>query len=211
MLFRSMSPGLANRICIPHAVRVCTNFPEAAENIQNNKAVTTGTPIRKEMFSGNRIKGLDYCGLTANKPVILVMGGSLGAMAVNAVVREALPLLLDKFQVIHLCGTGKKEPSLENTKGYVQFEYVKKELADIMAAADLVISRAGANAICELVALGIPNILIPLPAASSRGDQVLNANSPHNKLDLKATAKYTCSLYLTADINNKFTVPQKTN
>mgnify|MGYP004459907045 FL=1 len=176
-----MTPGLANRICIPHAKKVCTNFPEAAKSIPGGKAIITGTPIRKELFAGNKIAGLDYCGFTANKPVLLVIGGSLGAASVNTAVREALPQLLTRYQVIHLCGAGKLDPSLNDTEGYVQYEYVKSELSDMFAAADIVVSRAGANAICELLALKKPNILIPLSAAVSRGDQVLNARSFENQ------------------------------
>ena len=172
-----MTPGLANKICIPHAVKVCTNFPEAANGIGHDKAVVTGTPIRKEMFSGNKIAGLDFLGFTANKPVLMVVGGSLGAAAVNVLIRDALPDLLTKYQVVHLCGKGKVDESLKDVEGYRQFEYIKKEMADLMAAADLIVSRAGANAICEILALNKPNLLIPLPAASSRGDQELNAES----------------------------------
>ncbi|MCI8307147.1 MAG: undecaprenyldiphospho-muramoylpentapeptide beta-N-acetylglucosaminyltransferase [Lachnospiraceae bacterium] len=171
-----MTPGLANKLCIPHAARVCTNFPEAARGI-GEKAVVTGTPIRKEMFSGNRIAGLDFLGFTANKPVLMVVGGSLGAAAVNNMVRDALPELLRRYQIVHLCGNGKVDESLSGVEGYVQFEYIKKEMCDLMTAADIIISRAGANAICEILALNKPNLLIPLPAASSRGDQVLNAES----------------------------------
>lgn len=171
-----MSPGLANKLCIPHAVKVCTNFPEAARGI-GEKAVVTGTPIRKEMFSGNRIAGLDFLGFTANKPVLMVVGGSLGAAAVNSMVRDALPELLRRYQIVHLCGSGKVDDSLAGLEGYVQFEYIKKEMCDLMTAADIIISRAGANAICEILALNKPNLLVPLPAASSRGDQVLNAES----------------------------------
>lgn len=171
-----MSPGLANKLCIPHAVKVCTNFPEAAREI-GEKAVVTGTPIRKEMFSGNRIAGLDFLGFTANKPVLMVVGGSLGAAAVNSMVRDALPELLRRYQIVHLCGNGKVDDSLAGLEGYVQFEYIKKEMCDLMTAADIIISRAGANAICEILALNKPNLLVPLPAASSRGDQVLNAES----------------------------------
>lgn len=171
-----MSPGLANKLCIPHAVKVCTNFPEAARGI-GEKAVVTGTPIRKEMFSGNRIAGLDFLGFTANKPVLMVVGGSLGAAAVNSMVRDALPELLRRYQIVHLCGNGKVDDSLAGLEGYVQFEYIKKEMCDLMTAADIIISRAGANAICEILALNKPNLLVPLPAASSRGDQVLNAES----------------------------------
>lgn len=172
-----MTPGLANKICIPHAVKVCTNFPEAANGIGHDKAVVTGTPIRKEMFSGNKIAGLDFLGFTANKPVLMVVGGSLGAAAINVLIRDALPDLLTKYQIVHLCGKGKVDESLKDVEGYRQFEYIKKEMADLMAAADLIVSRAGANAICEILALNKPNLLIPLPAASSRGDQELNAES----------------------------------
>ncbi|MEE3393040.1 MAG: undecaprenyldiphospho-muramoylpentapeptide beta-N-acetylglucosaminyltransferase [Lachnospiraceae bacterium] len=171
-----MTPGLANKICIPSAARVCTNFPETVKLIPDNKAVLTGTPIRQELFTGSKINGLQFAGLTGNKPVIMVIGGSLGAQNVNNAVREALPELLKRFDVIHLCGKGKVDETVKED-GYVQFEFIKDELKDLFAAADVVISRAGANAICELLALRKPALLIPLSANASRGDQILNANS----------------------------------
>lgn len=172
-----MTPGLANKLCIPVAHKVCCNFPETIKLLPEEKAVLTGSPIRKELTQGNKIAGLDMCGFSGNKPVIMVIGGSLGAANVNKAVRDALPQLLTDFQVVHLCGKDKVDNLLLNTPGYKQFEYVKAELKDLFAMADIVISRAGANAICELLALKKPNILIPLPAASSRGDQILNAKS----------------------------------
>ncbi len=172
-----MTPGLANKICIPCAVRVCTNFPETLEHLPKEKAVLTGSPIRQELFHGDKAKGLAFCGFDGSKPVLLIIGGSLGAVRVNEAVRAILPSLLEKFDVIHLCGKGKVDASLQGTAGYVQYEYIKKELTDLLAAADIMISRAGANAICEILALRKPNILIPLSAAASRGDQILNAAS----------------------------------
>lgn len=172
-----MTPGLANKICIPYAHRVCTNFPETMKHIPAEKAVLTGSPIRQELFKGSREKGLAFCGFDDTKPVLLIMGGSLGAVAVNDAVRGILPELLQKFHVIHLCGKGKLDDSLNDTKGYAQYEYIGPELRDLMAAADILISRAGANAICEILALRKPNILIPLSAEASRGDQILNAAS----------------------------------
>lgn len=172
-----MTPGLANKLCIPVAEKVCCNFPETLHLLPEAKAVLTGSPIREELTKGNKLAGLNMCGFTANKPVIMVIGGSLGAANVNKAVREALPRLLNDFQVVHLCGKDKIDNLLLNTPGYKQFEYIKSELKDLFAMADIVISRAGANAICELLALKKPNILIPLPAASSRGDQLLNAKS----------------------------------
>ncbi len=172
-----MTPGLANKLCFPVAKNICCNFPETYEMLPAEKAVLTGTPIRAELAQGNKLAGLEMCGFTANKPVIMVIGGSLGAMNVNKAVRDALPQLLEKYQVVHLCGKDKLDNLLLSTPGYKQFEYLKAELKDIFAMADIVISRAGANAICELLALRKPNILIPLPASSSRGDQILNAES----------------------------------
>ena len=172
-----MTPGLANKLALPSATRVCANFPETVKYFPDGKAVLTGTPIRQELFSGNKIKGLDYCGFTANKPVILIIGGSSGSRAINDIIRGMLPTLLTDYQLIHLCGKGNLDERLHQTPGYFQLEYSKDELSDLLAAADLVISRAGANAICELLALRKPNILIPLPASASRGDQILNAES----------------------------------
>lgn len=172
-----MTPGLANKLAIPSATKVCCNFPETMNYLPAEKAVLTGSPIRQELLTGNRITALDLCGFTADKPVILVIGGSLGSVAVNTAVRAALPELLKTFQIIHLCGKGKLDESLKNTPGYVQYEYIEKELADLFALSDIVISRAGANAICELCALRKPMLLIPLSANASRGDQILNARS----------------------------------
>lgn len=172
-----MTPGLANKLCIPVAEKVCCNFPETMSYLPKEKAVLTVSPIREELTKGDKVAALDMCGFTANKPVILVIGGSLGAASINRAVRDALPKLLTDFQVVHICGKEKIDNMLLHTEGYIQFEYVKAELKDLFALADVVISRAGANSICELLALKKPNLLIPLPAGSSRGDQILNAKS----------------------------------
>ena len=172
-----MTPGLANKISLSSATKVCCNFPETLEHLPEGKAVLTGSPIREELLQGDRLSGLTYAHLSAGKPVLLVIGGSLGSVAVNTAVRNILPRLLASYQVIHICGKGNLDESRIGTAGYVQYEYVDAPLKHLFAAADLVISRAGANSICELLALRKPNLLIPLSAAASRGDQILNANS----------------------------------
>lgn len=172
-----MTPGLANKIAIPCATKVCCNFPETVQYLPEGKAALTGTPIRKELFDGDAAQGLSYCGFTAGKPVILVIGGSTGSVVVNEAVRGCLDTLLTQFQVIHICGKDKIDEAYNGRAGYVQFDYVKKELASLLAVSDVIISRAGANAICELLALRKPNVLIPLSQAASRGDQILNARS----------------------------------
>ncbi|MCD2493492.1 undecaprenyldiphospho-muramoylpentapeptide beta-N-acetylglucosaminyltransferase [Lacrimispora sp. NSJ-141] len=172
-----MTPGLANKLCIPSARKVCCNFPETLKYLPEEKAVLTGSPIRKELLNGSPLSGLKFTGLSSKRPVILVIGGSLGSVKVNTAVRNILPELLKNYQVIHLCGKGNLDKSLNSLDGYVQYEYISSQLKDLFALSDLMISRAGANAICEILALRKPNILIPLSAAASRGDQLLNAES----------------------------------
>ncbi len=172
-----ITPGLANKIAMPFAKIICTTFPETLQYVAKGKGVHTGTPIRKELFEGDRQKGLCACGFDGTKPVLLQMGGSLGAVKLNDCLRDALPSLLRDFDVIHLCGKGHVVPELADTKGYCQFEYVSDGLSDLFAAADVIISRAGSNSISEFLALQKPHLLIPLSVKASRGDQILNAAS----------------------------------
>ena len=172
-----MTPGLANKLSYGAASKICCNFPETFSLLPEDKAVLTGSPIRAELLSGDREKARELTGFTPDKPVLLVIGGSLGSRAVNEAVRRDLPLLLEEFSVLHLCGKGNLDESLMGTKDYLQFEYVSEELKDYFALADIMVSRAGANSICEILALRKPNVLIPLSAKASRGDQILNAQS----------------------------------
>jgi UDP-N-acetylglucosamine--N-acetylmuramyl-(pentapeptide) pyrophosphoryl-undecaprenol N-acetylglucosamine transferase len=169
-----MTPGLANKLSLPFATKVCVSFPETLKYIP--QAVCTGTPIRQELLQGNADAGLAFCNFTKALPVLLVIGGSLGSEKINAAVRSGLATLTTTFQIIHLCGKGNVKSELA-TERYKQFDYVTAEMADILACASLVISRAGANSIFELLALRKPALLIPLSAAASRGDQILNAAS----------------------------------
>ena len=171
-----MTPGLANKLCISKASVICCNFPETLNEMPAGKAKLTGSPIRAELLEGDKNRGLQMCGFNSNKPVLMIIGGSQGAKSVNQTVREALPKLLNRFQIVHLCGKDKVDNLMLNIEGYKQFEYIKEELKDIFACADIVISRAGANAICEILELNKPNVLIPL-SSGSRGDQILNAES----------------------------------
>ncbi len=169
------TPGLANKICFPMAGTVCCDFPETMEMLPEGKGVLTGSPVRRELLNGDPAKGREMCGFDESKPVLMVIGGSQGAAAVNQAIRDALPKLLQQFYVVHICGKDKMDNLLLTKEGYKQFEYVTDELKDIFAMADVVVSRAGANSIFELLTLRKPNILIPLPGG--RGDQILNAES----------------------------------
>lgn len=173
-----LTPGLANKLAIPKATKICCNFPETLNYLPKDKAVLTGSPIRRELLTGDPKAAFSLCRFTDHsKPVILIIGGSSGSRAINTAIRGLLPELVKNYNVIHLCGKGNLDSDLNEVKGYAQYEYANQELADMFALASLVISRAGANAICELLALHKPNILIPLSANASRGDQILNANS----------------------------------
>lgn len=172
-----ITPGLANKIAMPSARVVCSTFPETLQYVPKGKGVHTGTPIRKELFEGDREKGLAACKFTGEKPVLLMMGGSLGAVKLNNCLREILPELVKTFDVIHLCGKGNLDAHLREQEGYMQFEYVSDGLNDLFAAADFIVSRAGSNSISEFLALKKPHLLIPLSAKASRGDQILNAAS----------------------------------
>lgn len=171
------TPGLANKIAAPFCDKLCVTFPESIKYVKGDKGVLTGTPIREELLKGNKEKGKAFCAFKKNKPVLLVIGGSLGSKVINDAIRNNIENLLIGFNIIHLCGKNNLEESLKGKEGYLQFEYISEELPDLMAYSDFVVSRAGANAIFELLALKKPHILIPLSAKASRGDQVLNAKS----------------------------------
>lgn len=172
-----ITPGLANKIAMPSARVICSTFPETLQYVPKGKGVHTGTPIRKELFEGDRAKGLAACGFSGEKPVLLMMGGSLGAVKLNNCLREILPELTKTFDIIHLCGKGNLDETLLGRTDYKQFEYVSDGLNDLFAAADFIVSRAGSNSISEFLALKKPHLLIPLSARASRGDQILNAAS----------------------------------
>lgn len=171
-----LTPGLANKLCAPFARRIATTFPECASAL-GAKAEMTGTPLRPELFSGSRARGLSLLKFDGSKPILMMMGGSSGAQAVNKALREALPRLTEKFDVAHICGKGNLDESLKDQPGYTQVEFMDAELPDALACADLVLSRAGSNALCEFQALCKPMLLVPYPKGASRGDQILNAQS----------------------------------
>ena len=175
-----MTPGLANKLCMPFAKVQCCTFPEAVKYAKG-KGVHTGTPIRPEILQGDKRRGRQLFGFNDSRPVLMVVGGSSGAQAINQVVWQSLPKLTENFQVLHLCGKGNLTAVYEGTSNYVQREYLNDEMADAYACADILVSRAGANALCEILAVRKPALLIPYPKGASRGDQLLNAESFKNR------------------------------
>ncbi len=172
-----MTPGLANRLSIPFAAKICCAFPETLDVLKKKNTVHTGMPIRDELFKGDGDTGRNICGFYEKKPVLLVIGGSQGSRFLNSTVRGCLTEILKFFNVCHICGKGGKAPELLNKSGYSQFEYVKRQMPHFYDMADIVLSRAGATTLFELLALNKANILVPLPLSASRGDQILNAES----------------------------------
>jgi len=176
-----MTPGLANKISQRFATRIFTSFEETKKYFPKDKTTAIGSPIRKELLNGSKEKGRSFLGFHHNRPILTIMGGSLGAKKINEAVRNSLSALTDKFQIVHLCGKNNIDDSLATVPGYKQFEYVHEELADILAAANLVITRGGSNSIFEFLALNIPMLIIPLTLQQSRGDQILNAKAFEEK------------------------------
>ena len=172
-----MTPGLANKLSAPFCDKLCVTFRESLKYIKDGKGILTGSPIREDILKGNREKGLKICGFEGNKEVLFIMGGSLGSQLINNEIRKNLEKLLESFNIIHICGKGNIDESLQNKKGYKQFEYVSEELPHLMKCAHYIISRAGANSIFEFLALKKPTLLIPLSKKASRGDQILNSRS----------------------------------
>ena len=178
-----LTPGLANRINMYFAQKVCTTFPDTVQHLPKGKGEFIGAIVRPELKQGDAEKGRIFCQFNSQKPVILVTGGSLGSAYINQTVYSLCDCaprtskadrLLEEFQIVHICGKGNLNESLEY-EGYKQFEYVSDGLADLMCLADVVISRAGSNFIFEFLVLKKPMILIPLSKKSSRGDQIDNA------------------------------------
>ena len=195
-----LSPGLANRLSYPFARKVCFTFAETQKRLPVAKAVHTGAPVRPELLIGDAQTGRRFARLDAERPIVLVVGGSQGARLLNEAVRAALPELLADFQVIHLCGAGHLSPELEGRTGYCQLEFVGPEMGHLMAAADLAVSRAGSGSLLELLSLKLPHLLVPLGTAGSRGDQIENA---------ALSAQRGWSLVLPESALSKVTLPEQ--
>lgn len=199
-----LTPGLANKLSLPFARELCLTFPDSLSYLKG-KGIVTGTPIRSELVQGSRSEGLRLCKFHEGLPVLLVMGGSLGAGIFNRIIRDHLDTLTKDYQIIHLCGQGNLDAKIKHSR-YFQIEYAKEELPHLLAAADMVMSRAGANSIFELLALAKPHVLVPLSRQASRGDQILNAQSfarqgfslviPEEELDIKRLQKSLRELQL---------------
>lgn len=170
-----LSPGLANRLIYPLVKKVALSFPQSERYFKDkSKILYTGSPIRHQLLNGNAAHAKHYCGFLSDKPVLFIYGGGLGSVLINQAIWAALPVLLMQFNIIHACGKGKTSPDYDQL-GYKQIDYLHDELSDIFALADIVISRAGANSIIELLTLKKVHLLIPLGKGASRGDQLENA------------------------------------
>ena len=168
-----LTPGLANRLVMPFVSTLCSSFADTRFAGFKGRVVNTGTPVREDLLNGDAAAGRLFLGVENGLPILLVTGGSLGAEALNAIVRASLPELCASYFVVHVCGPGKAKNLRQ--PGYLELEYVDAGWGDMLAAADIVVSRAGANALFEFWALKKLTLLVPLSGAASRGDQLANA------------------------------------
>ncbi len=168
-------PGLANKIIAHFASRILISFSSAKRYFDKNKVILTGNPIRLDITKGSRKNALKFFGFFSNLPTILIFGGSQGAQKINEIVLKSLPDILEKYQVIHVCGNRNfeylknrvKDLELKYPARYRFYPFLTYELKDAYALCDIVVSRAGANSLSEIIALCKPNIIIPLPTAAN--------------------------------------------
>ncbi len=174
--------GLSNKILALFADKVAVSFEHTKDDFPQNKVIWTGNPIRMDLFLNNKEKARESFGLNSHLPVVLFVGGSLGAKILNDFVLEVLPSLIKHMQIIHVCGINNYNeikfavsrmnyPEMNN---YHFYPFLTEKMKDAYAAADLVVSRAGGNIIAEIIALGKASILIPLKN-SAGNHQVKNA------------------------------------
>ncbi|WP_040206025.1 undecaprenyldiphospho-muramoylpentapeptide beta-N-acetylglucosaminyltransferase [Neobacillus jeddahensis] len=217
-----MTPGLANKISQRFATKIFTSFEETKKFFPKSKTMAIGSPIRREVLMGSKEKGRRFLDFHQGRPILTIMGGSLGAKKINEVVRTALPQLRATYQIVHLCGKNNVDSSLSSLPGYRQFEYVHEELPDILAATNIVITRGGSNSIFEFLALKIPMLIIPLSLQQSRGDQIVNAKAfekegfsqtlAEEDLTSESLIKYVGKVEKTSDmIRSKMNASQQTN
>ena len=200
--------GLANKLSLAFAQKVCFSFPETAAYLPAAKAQLTGVPVRQDLLNGVAKRGREILAFANDKPVLLIMGGSLGANLINQVTCQALVKLLKHFQVVHICGAGNTTSMA--ISGYRQFEYVAEDLPHFFAISDVVVSRAGATTLFELLTLHKPHLLIPLSTKASRGDQIRNAQSfakrgysqilTEQQLNPQSLVDSVCQLYQQRDL-----------
>ena len=171
-----VTPGLANKMSLPFVSTFFTTFSDTSDFVPNKEKICyVGPVLTDRLDNGNIDKARDLCSFNSEKPVIMFVGGSLGAKSINNAVIKNLEALLNKYQIIHICGKG--QTTMAKCEGYAPFEFVDKEFKDLIALADVIVSRSGSNAIFELLSQKKPMLLVPLPSTSSRGEQTLNAQS----------------------------------
>lgn len=174
-----ITPGLANKLASRYAKKMLVTFPETQEAF-GPKGITVGSPVRQELFEGSRTHAYEFLDFEQGKPLLLIMGGSMGAMVINRIVWDSLDELVKHYQIAHITGGDHVNPDYPDRPGYRQFGYVGQEMKHLLTAADFIVSRAGSNSIFEFLAMHKPHLLIPLDYDQSRGDQVLNAESFEN-------------------------------
>ncbi|WP_294430546.1 undecaprenyldiphospho-muramoylpentapeptide beta-N-acetylglucosaminyltransferase [uncultured Treponema sp.] len=177
------TPGLATKINSRFASKILISYEETKRYLgpaKAKKAVVTGNPVRPVFYSPDPENGRAFLfdgrsDYDSEKPVLLVLGGSLGAHQINELVASNLDWLTERFNVVHQCGAKDADLMPKNHDGYFLHPFIYNEMCDVIACADIVLSRAGANSIWECSVLGKPMVLIPLCGSGTRGDQVDNA------------------------------------
>lgn len=170
---QDVEPGLANRILAPFAAGITVAFPPSRDHFPASRTKVTGNPVRAEILAGRREEGIRRFGLQEDLPMVLVTGGGTGALGINRLIAQAAPQLALSCQILHITGRGKETPTPELGPRYRRVEFLVEGMGDALAAADLVVSRAGLSTLAELAALGKPSILIPMPRSHQNANAAL--------------------------------------
>ncbi len=162
---QDVEPGLANRLLVPFARRITVTLPSSLAHFPHGRTVVTGNPVRREVLEAQPGRAFDALGLDRALPLVVVTGGGTGALGLNRLVAEAAPRLVDAMQVVHLTGQGRSVAARTDSPRYRQVEFLAKEMPDLLAAATLVVSRAGLGTLTELAALSRPALIVPMPGS----------------------------------------------
>jgi UDP-N-acetylglucosamine--N-acetylmuramyl-(pentapeptide) pyrophosphoryl-undecaprenol N-acetylglucosamine transferase len=162
---QDVEPGLANRLLVPFAGRITLSLAGSLAHFPPERSTVTGNPVRQEIIDADWRAAIDALALERETPLLVVTGGGTGALGLNRVVAAAAPRLVEHVQIVHLTGRGRGVPAQTTSRRYRQIEFLVDEMPHLLAAATIVVSRAGMGTLSELAALAKPSLIVPMPGS----------------------------------------------
>jgi len=162
---QDVEPGLANRLLVPFATRITVSLDSSLAHFPRRRSTVTGNPVRQEVLAADPRIAFERLGLEPELPLLVVTGGGTGALGLNRLAASAAPMLVERLQIVHLTGRGRGVPAATSSSRYRTIEFLVDEMPHLLAAATIVVSRAGMGTLTELAALGKPSLIVPLPGS----------------------------------------------